>query len=103
MPRTKLTSKGQTTIPMLVRERLGLQYGDAIDFVFLADGSVALRSVKDDLLSLQGMLAKPGRRPVSLQEMDAAIHETAVKRHARSVPSSSSRSTRKGRAQGRGR
>lgn len=97
MPRTKLTSKGQTTIPMLVRERLGLRQGDAIDFVFLADGSVALRSVKRDLLSLEGMLAKPGRRTVSLQEMDDAIRATAVKRHGRSMTSSSTAATRKRR------
>ncbi len=32
MPRAKLTSKGQVTIPGVVRERLGLQTGDEIDF-----------------------------------------------------------------------
>ena len=32
MPRAKLTSKGQVTIPRVVRERLGLQTGDEIDF-----------------------------------------------------------------------
>ncbi len=30
---SKLTSKGQVTIPRLVRERLGLHQGDAIEFV----------------------------------------------------------------------
>ena len=83
MPRTKLTSKGQTTIPMLVRERLGLSQGDAIDFVFQADGSVLLRSVKRDLLSLEGTLTRPGRRAVTLEEMDETIRATAVKRHRR--------------------
>ena len=32
MPRAKLTSKGQITIPRVVREQLGLQTGDEIDF-----------------------------------------------------------------------
>ena len=32
MPRAKLTSKGQVTIPRVVRERLGLETGDEIDF-----------------------------------------------------------------------
>jgi len=32
MPRAKLTSKGQVTIPRVVRERLGPQTGDEIDF-----------------------------------------------------------------------
>ena len=83
MPRTKLTSKGQTTIPMVVRERLGLSQGDGIDFVFQADGSVLLRSVKRNLLSLEGMLARPGRPAVTLDEMDQTIRATAVKRHGR--------------------
>ena len=87
MPRSKLTSKGQTTIPLPVRERLGLRHGDAIDFVFQDDGSVALRSVKRDVLSLEGILHKPGRRAVSIEEMNEAIRETAVNRHLRSVES----------------
>ncbi len=33
MPRTKVTSKGQVTIPKDVRERLGLRPGDEIEFV----------------------------------------------------------------------
>jgi len=84
MPRSKLTTKGQTTIPFLVRERLGLRYGDAIDFVFQDDGSVALRSVKRDVLSLEGILHKPGRQAVSIEDMNEAIRETAVNRHLRS-------------------
>jgi len=32
VPRAKLSSKGQITIPRVVRERLGLQTGDEIDF-----------------------------------------------------------------------
>jgi AbrB family looped-hinge helix DNA binding protein len=32
MPRAKLTGKGRVTIPRVVRERLGLQSGDEIDF-----------------------------------------------------------------------
>jgi antitoxin PrlF len=91
MPRAKLTSKGQTTIPMLVRERLGLRQGDAIDFVFLEDGSVALRSVKRDLRSLEGALARPGRGSVSIEDMDAAIRRTAVRRHRQSRSAASRR------------
>ena len=33
MPRTKVTSKGQVTIPKDVRERLGLRPGDEIEFL----------------------------------------------------------------------
>lgn len=38
MSRTKVTSKGQVTIPKNVRERLGLRCGDEIEFVEDGDG-----------------------------------------------------------------
>lgn len=33
MPKTKITTKGQVTIPKDVRERLGLRPGDEIEFI----------------------------------------------------------------------
>ena len=33
MPKTKITTKGQVTIPKDVRQRLGLRPGDEIEFV----------------------------------------------------------------------
>jgi antitoxin PrlF len=81
MARAKLTSKGQTTIPMMVRERMGLRQGDAIDFVFLEDGSVNMRPVKRTVLSLEGRLARRGRRTVSIDQMSAAIVDHASRRH----------------------
>jgi antitoxin PrlF len=93
MARSKLTSKGQTTIPMLVRERLGLSVGDVMDFVFLPDGSVSVRAVKRDLQSLEGMLARPARPAVTLEEMDDTIRARAVKRHARPRKTTSRRRT----------
>ena len=81
MARSKLTSKGQTTIPMMVRERMGLRQGDAIDFVFLPDGTVNMRPVKRTVLSLEGRLARSERPTVSTDEMNAAVVEHAVLRH----------------------
>ena len=92
MPRATLTSKGQTTIPVQVRERLGLRQGDTIDFVFQTDGSVAMRSIKHDVHSLKGLLHEPGRRSVSIAEMKTAVRQTAVKRFLR--PAESSRDAR---------
>jgi antitoxin PrlF len=88
MARSKLTSKGQTTIPLQVRERLGLRQGDAIDFVFQADGSVALRSAKRDVRSLKGYLHRPGMRSVSVEDMKMAVRRTAVTQYLRTADAS---------------
>jgi AbrB family looped-hinge helix DNA binding protein len=66
-----LTSKGQITIPKSVRERLGLQAGDQLEFVMQQDGSVRLRRRNRSLLDLVGMIKTD--RHVTLEEMDEAI------------------------------
>ena len=43
---TKITSKGQVTVPKPVRDYLGLKPGSAVIFERLASGDVALRPVK---------------------------------------------------------
>jgi len=73
MPSSTLTSKGQLTLPKTVRDRLGLQVGDTIDFVFAANGDIHVRAGGHDAENLRGMLKKPGRRAVPLSAMDAAI------------------------------
>lgn len=42
MPKTKMTAKGQVTIPKEVRQRLGLRPGDELEFVE-EDGRFTLR------------------------------------------------------------
>ena len=74
-----LTSKGQTTIPKEIRELLGLEAGDKLDFVVEADGRVVLRPATLDARSLRGLLARKGRKPVSLEDMDRAIAEGALR------------------------
>ena len=39
---TKITSKGQVTIPKPFRDRLGLDAGDSVDFELAPDGRVVL-------------------------------------------------------------
>jgi AbrB family looped-hinge helix DNA binding protein len=41
----RITSKGQVTIPKQVRERLGVEPGDALDFQF-EDGRLEIRPVR---------------------------------------------------------
>jgi AbrB family looped-hinge helix DNA binding protein len=57
-----ITTEEQTTIPKEIRELLGLQSGDRIDFIVEADGRVDLQPVKVDRVdveTLKGILHKP--------------------------------------------
>ena len=71
-----LTSKGQTTIPKSVRDRLGLKPGDRLEFVVDDSGAVSMVPATVSLDELEGMLSPPPR-PVTLEEMDRAIRERA--------------------------
>lgn len=73
MPTATLTSKGQITLPRRVREHLRVQVGDTVDFVIGSDGEVRVRSGDVDVSQLKGLLRQPGRRPVTIQDMNAAI------------------------------
>ncbi len=67
-----LTSKGQTTIPKSVREKLALKAGDRLEFIAQDDGTVVMVAATVSLDDLEGMLSPPPRA-VTLAEMDRAI------------------------------
>ena len=79
MATATLTSKGQTTIPKKVREYLHLRPGDRMEFVIDDDGRVVLLAVSGDAADLAGILPAP-ERPVTLEEMERAIRNGAVRR-----------------------
>jgi AbrB family looped-hinge helix DNA binding protein len=68
-----VTSKGQVTIPKAVREKLKIGTGDKIEFIFTDDRSALIRPVSKSVDDLFGKLAQPGRKCVSVEEMNAAI------------------------------
>jgi len=84
MSDSRLTSKGQTTIPKEIRERLNLNPGDRIRYIIDADGRVIVEPIKKDLASLAGILYDPNRKTVSIEEMNEAIGQAAVERYLRS-------------------
>ena len=67
-----LTSKGQTTIPKSVREKLALKAGDRLEFIVHDDGTVVMVAATVSLDDLEGMLSPPPRA-VALAEIDRAI------------------------------
>lgn len=79
MPTSTLTSRGQTTIPKPIREALGLQPGDRVEFT-LEEDRVLLRRAGADVSALDGMLDHLGEEPVSIEEMNEAVREAASER-----------------------
>lgn len=72
MTTATMTTKGQVTIPLNVRQRLGLDAGDRIEFVELEAGGFAIKPAIEDVRALKGLLRKPVKR-VSIDDMNAAI------------------------------
>jgi antitoxin PrlF len=70
-----VTSKGQITIPKPVRESLRLHAGDKLEFTVTDDGEVLLRPVTRRVDDVFGRLHQPGRKPVSVEDMDRAIRQ----------------------------
>lgn len=71
MATATLTSKGQITLPKTVRERLGVEAGDRIEFIESERGFVVVPATKD-IKMLKGLVPKP-KKPVSLEAMNRAI------------------------------
>jgi antitoxin PrlF len=74
MAESTLTSKGQITIPKVVREALNLEVGDKVYFDVKGDGTVVLKARNEPVESLFGLLKSKARlrRPLSVEEMNPA-------------------------------
>lgn len=82
MTTATLTSKGQTTIPKDIRDRLRLKAGDRLDFVLQPDGRVLMVPATIHARELKGMLPRP-KKTVSLEQMEKSIRDGAVSRARR--------------------
>ena len=79
MPTSTLTSKGQITLPKAIRDRLGVETGDEVDFVANERGDIVVRAVTVEIGELRGMLKRKRTRGVTVERMNAAI----ARRHSR--------------------
>ena len=81
---TKITSKGQVTIPVAVRRKLGVKAGERVVFVFNRPGEVAFRRAAAPAdTSSRGVLAgKTNGKVATSEEMRQAVAEAAVRRGA---------------------
>jgi AbrB family looped-hinge helix DNA binding protein len=76
-----LTSKGQMTLPVAARARLGLEAGDHLLVIVQDDDTIILkRPPAASTASLRGLLAKP-KRSLTVEEMDAGIAAHLAAKH----------------------
>jgi antitoxin PrlF len=79
MARATITSKGQITIPVRIRVALGLEAGDSVEFVDLEKDKVAIIPATRSIRELEGRFYDKRRKPVTIEEMNAAIARQAAK------------------------
>jgi antitoxin PrlF len=68
-----LTTKGQVTIPKIIRESLKLNTGDKIEIIVTEKREAIIRPVSKKVDDIFCKLHKPGRKAVSLEAMGDAI------------------------------
>ncbi|HET7131360.1 MAG TPA: AbrB/MazE/SpoVT family DNA-binding domain-containing protein [Gammaproteobacteria bacterium] len=79
MATATVTSKGQITLPKVVRDRLGVGAGDKVEFVETAPGTFRLIAATRDVRTLKGLIPKPAK-PVTVEDMGRAIARMGSKR-----------------------
>jgi AbrB family looped-hinge helix DNA binding protein len=77
MAAATLTSKGQITIPARVRDALGLEAGDRVEFVEQGQGQFAIVAATRSVQELKGLFRGKRSKPVSIEEINAAIRRRA--------------------------
>ncbi|TMH67303.1 MAG: AbrB family transcriptional regulator [Betaproteobacteria bacterium] len=64
-----LTTKGQTTIPKVIRDTLAMKPGDRLTFTLMPGGTVVMRVKNKRVMELAGTLRKKGRKPVPIEQL----------------------------------
>ncbi len=78
---SRVSAKGQVTLPKPVRDEMGIAPGGEVMFERLPSGELVVRARHESALSLLGMLSGyAGERPVTTSEMDDAIAEAVAGR-----------------------
>jgi antitoxin PrlF len=78
VPASTVTSKGQITIPLEVRQSLGLRPGSRVNFVRTDAGVYELVPATGTVSALKGAVSAPAGTPITLEAMDAAIAAGAL-------------------------
>lgn len=79
MATATLTSKGQITLPKMVRQRLGVEAGDKVEFVEMEPGVFKVIAATRDVRDLKGVIPRPPK-PVSVEQMGRVIARMGSRR-----------------------
>ena len=71
MAESSITSKGQTTVPLQIRQSIGALPGTRLVWHVLPDGAVIVRAKNRSVLDLAGSLRRPKGKRVSVEDMNA--------------------------------
>jgi AbrB family looped-hinge helix DNA binding protein len=72
MATAAVTSKGQITIPLEVRKKLGLKPGDRVRFIEAENGEFIFKAKTGSIMDLKGCVPWTGK-PVTIEEMNETI------------------------------
>ena len=72
MSTATMSSKGQITIPAIVRAALGVVTGDRLEFVQTEPGHFELVAATRSVKALKGLVSKPAS-PVTIGQMNETI------------------------------
>ena len=96
MPTATITSKGQITIPVEVRKKLGLKAGDQINFFEEEGGKYTFEPKTGSIMDMEGILKHLGLPRLdhapTIEEMDQAILDRAAALDRASMSRSDERS-----------
>jgi len=74
MTTLKITAKGQITLRKELLAELGLAPGDKVDVEVLPERKLVLSpKAKGNIEDFFGLFYKPGRKPISIEEMNEII------------------------------
>ena len=77
MSQATVTSKGQITIPAIVRSGMNVGAGDKLEFIELGNGRYEVIAVTREVKTLKGFFKS--NTTVSIEDMNQAISESVLK------------------------
>lgn len=81
MPESTITSKGQVTIPKIIRKQLNLKTGDLLNFEVGPDGIITITPERRSTDYAWGILYRSGQETLTTEDMDTGVAEFFKKKY----------------------